>query len=98
VNLVAILKVRAKFHTRSIAENGKVPPDAWSLVAELAFHPGPSSIEGGDHACDRIRRHVNLRLRFRKKRKESSWKKNLDLGRLTIMRHNVLSLAIAAQG
>ena len=84
VNLVAILKTRTKFNARSIAENGKVSPDAWSFVAEPAFHNGPSSIKGGDQACDRIRRYSDLRLRFRKKRKESPWKNNLDLGTLPL--------------
>jgi hypothetical protein len=98
VNLVAILKARAKFDARSIAENGEVPPDAWGLVAEPAFHAGPSSIKGGDHACDRIRRYFDLRLRFRKKRKESPWKNNLNLGDFAFVRHEVLSLAITTQG
>ena len=98
VNLVAILKTRTKFNARSIAENGKVSPDAWSSVAEPAFHNGPSSIKGGDQACDRIRRYSDLRLRFRKKRKESPWKNNLDLGTVPLCAIKFLSFAIMAQG
>jgi hypothetical protein len=98
VDLVAIRKGRAKFNARSIAENGKVSPDAWSFVAEPAFHAWPSSIKGGDHACYRIRRYFDLRLRFRKKRKERSWKNNVDLGDFIFVRHEVLSLAITTRG